>query len=686
MGTEVALLEWVKTFTLTEDVKSLGELTDGHILWDILRDVDPTYFTSSLPEGRAKTTKWIPRYENLKHLHKALAAYISEECDQALYAPHAGEGLKAIAQHASFPEFCKLFQLVLQATIFSPRQQDYILKMISLTPASQQSLKELIEVREVAEGQSGQQDGPSDRSTTFVADPELEFEERFGKLMAENERLLQEKKDIQLNMRALDDRLVRLQDNNAVLQQKLTEAEDFVQMNGPAYNAAQSGSVEELESKIKQQENDFADQELRMAKQTRKTEALQRKIANLEASSNSSAKKAQEARDELDVVRRDRDALAKKANMVDKFKQQLQASNSLKKENDTMRSQLDDFRKDADAFAQFRQDHARLEIELGEFKKLVPRIEADNADLLRIKRQLEFDHETLRKQHKQDQVTIAQLNQSGSSVSSVESNDNNDIEDEFSELTHKQAAEKDRISNLEKQKKELQSIIQEKASEVLSLQRSLDEATDRSKEGGEVRRLSFSSSASPERQGSAQGFGVPTPNGIAQPAHNMTSLEDYQHMRKQLDNEKAKRKKVDTQLRDTIRELDIAKKDRESLLHRYMNAEEQHSNHLAVAYAVTDKLEMSAKIKADTAIELQSASPQNHSQVPQEIIDLVASIKADKPMENPSKAVDVMSDMIIQGKEKVAEIEKVHYEAVVPILEAEPAYRRPTIVSMLRSR
>ena len=686
MGIEVALLEWVNTFALTEDVKTLNELADAHILWDILRDVDPTYFTSSLPEGRGNTAKWIPRCENLKHLHKALAAYISEECDQVLFAPRAEEGLTDIAQHASVPEFRKLFQLVLQATIYSPNQQEYILKMTSLTPDSQQSLKELIEDREYVDEGDGQQDGVSEGSTTFVADPQLELEERFAKIMAHNERLLQNKRDMVDEIRAREDRLNRLQDNNAVMQEKLSMAEDLMQMHGSVNGGRDGVSLKELESKIKQQENDFADQENRMAKQARKTDALQRKIDNLERSSNSSAKKAQETRDELDEVKRERDSLAKKANMVDKLKQQQQTSNGLKKELDTLRGQLDDSRRELDDFAALRKAHAVLQNQHEEVGNLVSRIEEDNAEFGRVKRQLELENEALEKQHKEDQAALAQATRSvrSSSVSSVGSNDNDDLGAEFSGLTAKQAKEKERISNTEKQNKQLHETAEEQALKIASLQRMLDEANSRVKPK-DVRRSSFTSSPSKERRSSTQRFGIPVLNGNALPAHSLISLDECQRLRKQLDDEQVKGKQVGSSLRDALRELNAAKKDRELLLYRYMNVDEQHSNHLAVALVALDKLEMIAQIKADAANEAQNGSPPHeHPQLTQEVKDLIAEIKAGKEPNNPSKAFDNFSTIIIQSNKELAEVQKVHREIVLPVLNAEPSKPSPAFFSVLR--
>ncbi|KAL8776850.1 MAG: hypothetical protein Q9194_002897 [Teloschistes cf. exilis] len=639
MGTEVALLEWVNTFALPEDVKSLNELTDGHVLWDILRDVDPTYFTSSLPETRGNSTRWVPRYENLKHLHKALTAYIFEENEQDLYAPHAGDGLKVIAQDASIPDFRKVFQLVLQATILSPRQQNYILKMTSLTPASQQSLKELIEDREVSEAPD------SNAPTTFMVDPELQSEERYGKLMADYEHVLQERKDLHNEIRDINERLIRLQEKHDVLQQSSTETQEYSQNNGLLRDGTDGGSVKDLESKFQQQENDFADQEARLAKQARRTEALQRKLDNVEASSNSAAKKAQEARDELDEVKRDRDALAKKANMAEKFKQQLQSSNILKKENESLRSQLDDYRKDADSYDEVRRSYASLEVELQEFKKLVPRVEEDNAELIRLKEQLMHDNQCLQKQHKQDQSFIAQLQQRvrSSSVSSVGSH-NNDLDDEFAGLTDHQATKRDETRGNGMQMKHHERIAQAQDAKINMLQCLLDEANSQPRQAHAVQRSSLTSSGSMDVQGSTNKFGDPGLNGFAHLAYSLISSNSCQSLREQLENEEAKRRAVNAQLQDKIQEIGMAKKD--------------------LSYVAMDKIEMLAQIKADKAAELQhlqrdSTHLKDHPQLTQEIKDLIATVKAgNKEKQDPSKAVDHLGEIIMQSRKQLVEAEK----------------------------
>ena len=57
---------------------------------------------------------------------------------------------------------------------------------------------------------------PSDdlSSPQMPANPELLFEQKFGKVMADNEQLNRERKELQKELRELHDRLARLQENN----------------------------------------------------------------------------------------------------------------------------------------------------------------------------------------------------------------------------------------------------------------------------------------------------------------------------------------------------------------------------------------------------------------------------------------------------------------------------------------
>lgn len=131
----------------------------------------------------------------------------------------------------------KLLKLVLAAAINSPKATDHIAKMITLSTTTQAFLKESIE--EVFDAQQHRQsqpasanlrqlqdttnptsdnDGPSTPATSSPppapVDLELFVEERFGKVIADNERFVRENQDLQKNVQDLQNRLGRLQENN----------------------------------------------------------------------------------------------------------------------------------------------------------------------------------------------------------------------------------------------------------------------------------------------------------------------------------------------------------------------------------------------------------------------------------------------------------------------------------------
>lgn len=135
--------------------------------------------------------------------------------------------LGAFADHTT-----QLLKLVLLASINSPRATEYIARMPTFSTSTQASLKIIIEEvmnddvrvrRRNADMDQIQDFGnntgngfghDSGRASTPINDPELLFEERVGRIMAENDLIMREKKDLQKDLRELHNRLIRLQENN----------------------------------------------------------------------------------------------------------------------------------------------------------------------------------------------------------------------------------------------------------------------------------------------------------------------------------------------------------------------------------------------------------------------------------------------------------------------------------------
>ncbi len=189
----------------------------------------------------------------VKHICKYLISYIAEECGQKVPKGSAMGDLKLIAMDSvaaetlkaglvdkstielgSFADYTtQLLKLVLWASINSPRSTEYIARMPTFSTATQASLKSIIEevmkddgwriprpanhrqIQGFGNDETGNNSGRGPVNASVpVNDPELLFEERIGRVMAENENLIREKKELQKDLRELHNRLIRLQENN----------------------------------------------------------------------------------------------------------------------------------------------------------------------------------------------------------------------------------------------------------------------------------------------------------------------------------------------------------------------------------------------------------------------------------------------------------------------------------------
>lgn len=70
-----ALLRWIQSFPFANTVRSWKDIQDGVILWKILRDVEPAYFTGHLPEDETAGQNWIPRWQNRTENSPQLVSY-----------------------------------------------------------------------------------------------------------------------------------------------------------------------------------------------------------------------------------------------------------------------------------------------------------------------------------------------------------------------------------------------------------------------------------------------------------------------------------------------------------------------------------------------------------------------------------------------------------------------------------
>ncbi|KAJ6072495.1 hypothetical protein N7467_010580 [Penicillium canescens] len=408
------LLEWINSFSLGKTLRATDELTDGIILWEILQDIDPQYFLEEIPE-RNPSDHWVAKWQNLKHIHKLLLNYIRHQNDDTLPSGlDPSPDLEAIAEKSSGKETNKLLKLLLIAAISSPNAGTYVQTLQELSTSTQEGLKDIIE--EAHNGQHEPMDAADELREDLAkrdrpVDLELQFEERVGKVLAENDRLTHEKKELEKALEDLHNRLARLQENNDTLQNRLASTEDrLVTLKSGKGDVGFNAKA--LESKTRQQDDLIASQEAKLTAAQDEIDSLRMTVESLRVKNQ----RYQKLQDDYDELRTEKDQLARKANAAEKYRQKLQASQDFEKENQTLKNQIKDIQqqlKDSDSQQRWSSER---DVELEEYRKLLPRIEQECNEIQNLKKQLEFNNHALTErlqsadeQHERDDALISEL-------------------------------------------------------------------------------------------------------------------------------------------------------------------------------------------------------------------------------------------------------------------------------------
>ncbi|KAL5689250.1 hypothetical protein EMGR_008902 [Emarellia grisea] len=407
-----ALLEWINSFSLGKTLRSTEELSDGTILWEILQDIDPQYFLNELPE-RNTSDHWVAKLANLKHVHKHLTGYLRMQTGNLPSGLDPSPDLQAIAEKNSVKETNKLLKLLLIAVIRSPNPERFVNQIQDLSLQAQEGLKIAIEESNGELIPSDVEDETTEdtKKQDLSVDLELQFEERVGKVIAENDRLTHEKKELEKALEDLHNRLARLQENNDTLQSRLASTEDrLVTLKSGKGDIGVSAKA--LESKTRQQEDLIASQEERIAAAQDEIDTLRMTVESLHVKNQ----RFQKLQDDYDELKTDRDQLARKANAAEKYRQKLQASQDFEKENQSLKNQIKDLQqqlKDADSQQRWS---AEREVELEEYRRVLPRIEQECSEIQNLKKQLEFNNHALterlssaEEQRERDDALISEL-------------------------------------------------------------------------------------------------------------------------------------------------------------------------------------------------------------------------------------------------------------------------------------
>ncbi|KIW28791.1 uncharacterized protein PV07_04665 [Cladophialophora immunda] len=389
------LIDWINSLAVADPVYTVDDFTNGDLIWKALQQIDRFSFPGKLPED-PETDQWINKWTNLKHIYDALSIFLVEECGQRLPLPGGRPDLKAIAQSSSLTDTVALLKLLVVAAINCADRIDYLKQMQELAESTQEVLMQTVQEAGEDGGEADEADAedPNDQvQEELLSSPRrstemesvLESEERLGKVIADNQRIAYEKRELQKQLDESYSRYEKLQERFDQAQDDLKESNDRL----AAILAGKSDiSTRPLDSKhdtlIATLENRVLEAESEVEELRKNNEVLKIK-----------AEKAQKLQDDYDEMKIDRDRLARKANTAEKYRQKLEASQDLEKDNTNLRAKVTELQNQLKQSDFAQANSSDLHREIDEYRRLLPSIEQERYELNEMKKRLEFDYHAL---------------------------------------------------------------------------------------------------------------------------------------------------------------------------------------------------------------------------------------------------------------------------------------------------
>ncbi|OCK80187.1 hypothetical protein K432DRAFT_382466 [Lepidopterella palustris CBS 459.81] len=360
-----ALLDWVNTFDLPRRISSWNQLEDGQILWQILADADPEYFDGPLPETDRKTTEnWISRWQNLKHIDRAVTTYIRDECGKLpVLSKKMTPDLKVVAQDGSPMLTAKLAMMVLLVAFYSERSNQRMIEIMGLLgPKTSATIATAIQDLEdldqrmadlgVDQEFSSEPDisdlGPPPKGPPIERDPDLERE---AQLIEANRKVNQ------LNSRisTLTADLEQSRRKISTLEEELVEFR--LMLDGRGAKQVDVDDAEHLRAEAMRDRQYIAELESDLANAKAIVSNQERQLERLKADADTK----QDLRDELQLVRAERDELSQKAKANENLHKKIRTMNEQARANETLRQDLQSAQEQIQEFQSYKDRCAALE-------------------------------------------------------------------------------------------------------------------------------------------------------------------------------------------------------------------------------------------------------------------------------------------------------------------------------------
>ncbi|KAK4631325.1 hypothetical protein CLAFUW4_03688 [Fulvia fulva] len=411
-----SLLAWVQSFEDGKQIETLGGLSDGKTLWAILQDVDPNFFSGSLPEPDLDpSSDWTRKWQNLKHLEKQLSIYYRDVCNEQNQAVGASTGpdLKAIAADGSVRDLEKLIMEIIRAAMASPESNQMMGKRL-MGLGNEHAMVIAYEIRRMQEDEVTESETPSRDESAYqseqeapetpiqprqtgltdasgpksapngdlFSDPLLEREEELLQAQATIEKLQASHREAQRQLQELRSDKEQLQEafdayrsDLTTKGRKATADDDFKKLQRQA--DSDRSYIEDLETQL-QSSKDAVDN-------------YERQIQRLKAENEAN----QKFKDDLQMMRVENEDLSQKVKANENLKKKIQALQEQEKATVTMREELKQAHEKLDELERMKQMQASLEKEIIEKKGLIRNQEYQINELTTTRKHAEYDARVL---------------------------------------------------------------------------------------------------------------------------------------------------------------------------------------------------------------------------------------------------------------------------------------------------
>jgi protein HOOK3 len=419
------LLQWVQSFDDAGKVGRLPDLDDGLVIWSILHEIDPDYFSGELPESEVySASDWTRKWQNLKHIEKQVATYYRDICNgQEQVDAESVPDLKAAAFEKSERDLEKLIMTIIRAAMASPESnQKMAQRLMSL--GRQNAMMIANELRNMEEADYEESEPVSRDESAYQSEHETTDEPRTNgsKSGADmyKDPLLEREEEL-LEAQATVDRLQATQASALQQLQELRQDKERLQEAFDAYRSEietkgrKAGGNDAYKKLQRQADNDKAyieDLENQLQSSRNAIDNYERQVQRHKEESDQN----QQLRDDLQMLRADNDDLNQKIRANENLKKKIQTLQEQEKTNITLREELKQANERLEELDRLKQVQAGLEKEIIEKKGLIRNQEYQINELSTTRKHAEYDARTLaqklqeaRDRHDRDHEAIEEL-------------------------------------------------------------------------------------------------------------------------------------------------------------------------------------------------------------------------------------------------------------------------------------